>query len=92
MSVDKPTGPTPLVDTWRASGRQVSVAVGAAAALLSLLSDAPIHVASLRGAFAFAATLAATALGAWFAERAWTPGPVDEAEPAPDAAEETAPR
>jgi len=92
MSVDKTNGPAPLVDAWRASGRQVSVVVGAAAALLSLLSDAPIRVASLRGAIAFAATLAATSVGAWFAERAWTPSPADEAEPGPDAAEETAPR
>lgn len=90
MSVDKANGPAPLVDAWRASGRQVSVAVGAAAALLSLLSDAPIHVASLRGAIAFAATLAATTVGAWFAERAWTPGPTDGAEADPGASEESA--
>lgn len=92
MSVDKATGPAPLVDALRASGRQVSVAVGAAAALLSLLSDAPIHVASLRGAIAYAATLAATSVGAWFAERAWTPSTAEEAEPGPDVGETPTPR
>jgi hypothetical protein len=43
----------PLTAAWLALGRRVAVAGGAFAALLSLYFDAPVWVATLRGAVAW---------------------------------------
>lgn len=45
----------PLSAAWLAIGRRAAVAGGALAALLSLWFDAPVWVASLRGALAWLA-------------------------------------
>lgn len=71
MKVDIYSDLGALVETWRAVGRRVAVAIGALVALLSLVSDAPVRIASWRGALAWAAVLAVTSVGAWFAHRTW---------------------
>ena len=43
---------------WNALGNRLAVAVGAACGLLSLLFDAPIETAALRGGLAWVAVLA----------------------------------
>jgi hypothetical protein len=43
----------PLTAAWLAFGRRVAVAGGAFAALLSLCFDAPVWIATLRGAVAW---------------------------------------
>ncbi len=69
MNVDSAIGPGPLVQAWLASGRQLAVTAGSSVALISLLSDAPIRIASLRGAIAWAAVLTLTSIGSWLAPR-----------------------
>ena len=48
----------PIADAWLAFGRRAAVAGGALAALVSLFFDAPVWVASLRGALAWLAVRA----------------------------------
>lgn len=69
MNVDSAIGPGPLVQAWLASGRQLAVTAGSSVALISLFSDAPLRIASLRGAGAWAAVLALTSVGSWLAPR-----------------------
>ncbi|MEO0662098.1 MAG: hypothetical protein AAFZ87_11215 [Planctomycetota bacterium] len=70
MEVPRST-PGSLLAAWRAVGHQAAVTLGAAVALLSLLADTPVHVASLRGGIAWAATLVATSVGAWLLDRTY---------------------
>ena len=80
--------PHSLLAAWRAVGHQAAVTLGAAVALLSLLAGTPVHVASLRGGIAWAATLVATSVGAWLLERtsvAREPEPADADEEAGEA-------
>lgn len=57
-----------LLTTWFALGKRGAVAAGALAALVSLLHDAPLWVATLRGAAVWAAVLALACAGrAWLA-------------------------
>jgi hypothetical protein len=52
---DTPLTSHPLTSAWLAFGRRAAVAGGAFAALLSLHFDAPVWIASLRGALAWLA-------------------------------------
>jgi hypothetical protein len=52
---DSPITAHSLQAAWLAFGRRAAVAGGALAALVSLLFDAPVRVASLRGALAWLA-------------------------------------
>lgn len=89
MQADSSSDLGTLVETWRAAGRRAAVAIGALVALLSLASDAPVRIASWRGALAWGAVLAVTSVGAWFAHRTWVEPSPDPREPLPD--EEGAP-
>lgn len=84
-----PPGARPLLRALAASGRHYAVACGAGIALLSLLNDTPVHVASLRGAIAWGSVLLAVRLGGWSAARAWVdppaPPPEEGLEPHGDA-------
>lgn len=52
---DTPITEHPLSAAWLAIGRRLAVAGGSLAALISLFFDAPVWVASLRGALAWLA-------------------------------------
>ncbi len=52
-----------LLATWRSLGHRFAVAGGCLAALISLLNDAPVLTASLRGAAAYAVVLVVAKLG-----------------------------
>jgi len=80
MNVDSAGGPAPLVEVWLASGRQLAVAVGSTVALISLLSDAPVRIASLRGAIAWGVVLALTSVCTWLVPRVFHARPVSEGE------------
>ncbi len=70
-------GAVPLTRAWSVAGRQFAAGSGALVALLSLLADAPVRVASLRGAVTFLSLLLLTRCGAWIGERtAKRPEPV----------------
>lgn len=84
MTVDSRTGKRSLDRAWRASGRRLAVTFGAATALISLLNDTPVRIASLRGALAWGLVLSITSIGAWVLMRAY------EAPPVPDDEEEDA--
>ncbi|MCP3914782.1 MAG: hypothetical protein GY711_04380 [bacterium] len=66
-----------LHPTWMALGHRVAVAAGASAALISLLGDVPLLVASRRGLFAWLATFALARCFAWLLARTVVP-PADE--------------
>ena len=70
MKVDSADSSRDLVHTWTASGRVFAVTVGSLVALISLMVNAPILVASYRGAIAFAVVRGLTALGSWLLPRA----------------------
>ena len=78
MNVDSAGGSAPLVEVWLASGRQLAVTVGSAVALISLLSDAPVRIASLRGAIAWGVVLALTSVGTWLVPRVFQARPAIE--------------
>ncbi|MEM9382766.1 MAG: hypothetical protein AAGB93_22625 [Planctomycetota bacterium] len=88
MFVDSAGGPGPLVQAWLASGRQLAVTVGSTVALVSLFADAPVRIASLRGAIAWGAVLALVSAGSWIAPRVFQARTeADEEDLAADAAE-----
>jgi hypothetical protein len=78
MNVDSAIGPGPLVRAWLASGRSLAVTVGSAVALISLLNDAPVRIASLRGAIAWGAVLALVGVGSWITPRVFQAAHVDD--------------
>lgn len=78
MSTTHSSNPRALEAAWRASGHQAAVVLGSGVALLALFADAPVHIASMRGGIAYAATLIATSIGAWFITRSWTPAHPEE--------------
>ncbi|MBM3986367.1 MAG: hypothetical protein FJ294_00225 [Planctomycetes bacterium] len=59
---EKPITAHPLAAAWTALGRRLAVAGAALAALLSLLTDTPVWVASLRGALTWFAITAVVRL------------------------------
>lgn len=59
-----------LHSDWRQLARRLAVGAGALCALLSLIQNAPPHVASLRGALTAAGVLAVARLGLFALERA----------------------
>jgi hypothetical protein len=59
---EKPITAHPLAAAWLAFGRRLAVAGAALAALLSLFTDTPVWVASLRGALAWLAITAVVRL------------------------------
>jgi len=73
MNVDTAGSPRDLVHAWAASGRVFAVAVGSLVALISLMSNAPLHVASFRGALAFVALRGLTSVGQWLVPRVSAP-------------------
>ncbi|MEM6567885.1 MAG: hypothetical protein AAF957_05715 [Planctomycetota bacterium] len=75
MFVDSAGGPGPLVQAWLASGRQLAVTVGSMVALVSLFADAPVRIASLRGAIAWGAVLALVSAGSWITPRVFQARP-----------------
>ena len=58
--VDRGNTGRSVTHLWVAFGRRFSVAAGALVALVSLLSDVPVHIASGRGALCVLALLAVT--------------------------------
>ncbi|MDA1263445.1 MAG: hypothetical protein O2816_00030 [Planctomycetota bacterium] len=54
--MDAPTTP-PLELAWKAFAHQVAALAGATAAVVALWNDAPVTIACLRGALAWAAAL-----------------------------------
>ena len=88
MKVDSATNPGDLVHAWTASGRVFAVTVGSLVALTSHMVNAPIHIASFRGALAFAVVRGLTALGCWLVPRVVGPeGLQPEGEPFVEGAE-----
>jgi len=73
MKVDSAVSTRDLVHTWTASGRIFAVTVGSLVALISLMANAPIHVASLRGVIALMVVRGLTALGSWLLPRVTEP-------------------
>lgn len=67
--VDSAVGPDALIQAWLASGRRFAVVIGSTVALLSLLGDTPVRIASFRGAIALGTVLALTNAGAWLLPR-----------------------
>lgn len=67
-----------MVHAWLASGRRIAVTVGSSVALISLISDAPVRIASLRGAIAWGAVLALVSVGTWITPRVFQANPHDE--------------
>jgi len=79
--------PNALAEAWRALGRQLAVVAGSGVALLSLIQDTPVRIASLRGAMTWASVLAITSLGAWLAVRTWRAPEVEPTDAAADGPE-----
>ena len=69
MKVDSAMSTSDLVRTWAASGRIFAVTAGSLVALVSLMANTPIHVASIRGGIAFMVVRALTSLGGWLLPR-----------------------
>ena len=86
MEVPRST-PGSLLAAWRAVGHPAAVTLGGAVAQLSLLADTPVHVASLRGGIAWAATLVATSVGAWLLDRTYVARESAPVEPDEEAGE-----
>lgn len=53
-----------LQTAWRSLVRRIAVLTGAGAGLISLLGDAPVHVATLRGAAGYFGVLLIGRIGA----------------------------
>ena len=60
---DKALDKTAVENAWQALAGHLAVTAGALAGLVSLLSDAPPHVAALRGAAAWVVLLFVSKLG-----------------------------
>ena len=60
---DRGSGEPSLQGTWQSLAHRLAVAGGCLAALISLLNDVPVSMASLRGAAAYAAVLVVAKLG-----------------------------
>jgi hypothetical protein len=58
-SIDRPV----IESAWQALGGRLAAIAGSLAALVSLISDAPPHIAALRGAAAWAVLLVISKLG-----------------------------
>lgn len=80
--------PEALATAWRAVGRLLAVVAGAATALISLMGDTPVWVASARGGIVWLAVSFSTSVGAWLAFRTWIAPPIHVSEePEPHAGE-----
>lgn len=84
MRVDSSAGPDSFLAAWQPFGHMVATGLGSAVALLSLFVDAPVRVACLRGAIAWASILLLTRVGGWLFARTWTE-PRPPADGRPDA-------
>ncbi len=80
MHVDSTAGPDAFLAVWRPFGQHMAVAVGSAVALISLFVNAPVRIASLRGALAWAAILCLTRTGCWLLARTWAASQDEESE------------
>ena len=72
-SVERARGAVSLRYALGAFGRRLAVGCGALVALASLLVDAPVSIASLRGAVATLSLVALTRVGEWISDRTATP-------------------
>lgn len=90
MNADSAGSTRALLNAWAASGRVFAVSVASLVALISLMSNAPLHVASLRGAIALAAVRALTAAGQWLVPRVTQDPEADSADPDVTGAQEAA--
>ena len=70
---DRARGAVSLQSAVGAFGRQLAAFIGAFVALASLLADAPVSVASMRGAAATLALIGLTRAGEWLSARTATP-------------------
>jgi hypothetical protein len=70
---DRARGAVSLQSAVGALGRQLAAFIGAFVALASLVADAPVSEASLRGAVATLALIGLTRVGEWLSERTATP-------------------
>ncbi len=70
---DRARGAVSLQSAVGALGRQLAAFIGAFVALASLLADAPVSVASMRGAAATLALIGLTRAGEWLSARTATP-------------------
>lgn len=70
--VDRARGAVSLQSAVGAFGRRLAVFVGTSVALASLMVDAPVSVASLRGAAATLALIGLTRIGEWLCTRTAT--------------------
>lgn len=70
---DRARGAVSLQSAVGALGRQLAAFTGAFVALASLLADAPVSVASMRGAAATLALIGLTRVGEWLSARTATP-------------------
>ena len=80
MKVDSAMSTRDLVRTWTASGRVFAVTSGSLVAFISLMANAPLHIASFRGVIAFTVVRALTSLGSWLLPRVTEPEAPQEAE------------
>ena len=78
--VETKRGAVSLQAAWGAAGRHLAVSSGALVALVSLVSDAPVSAASLRGAVTCLALVALTRVGEWLGERTVVDEPPPPAE------------
>lgn len=70
---DRARGAVSLQSAVGALGRQLAAFIGAFVALASLIADAPVSVASMRGAAATLALIGLTRAGEWLSARTATP-------------------
>ena len=84
MKVDSAGSSRDLVRTWIASGRVFAETDGSLVALISLMVNAPIHIASFRGAIAFAVVRGVMALGSWLLPRVLGPADTEAADEQPE--------
>ena len=67
---------------WTSLVQRAAVIAGCLTALLALVRHVPVHVASLRGAYAWGAVLVVERLGRWLLQH--TVPPADEGEGPPE--------
>lgn len=70
---DRARGAVSLQSAVGALGRQLAAFIGAFVALASLFADAPVSVASMRGAAVTLALIGLTRVGEWLSARTATP-------------------
>ena len=88
--VDIGGGAVPLGRVWQAFGHRAAVVAGALAALAALIVHAPVRIACLRGALAWAAVLLVIRASLWLLQRtSLEDGPTELQSETPDAQEST---